>query len=59
MDYQDEKFFTPENYVKLYENKDWMKDKWIKENWRVKDIANALHISSKLVIIWLNRHGIY
>ena len=59
MDYQDEKFFTPENYIKLHENKEWMKDKWIKQNWRAKDIANALHISVKLVHIWLKKHEIY
>lgn len=54
----EEKFFTKENYAKLYEDKDYMSQKWISEGYRAKDIANELHISVKLVHIWLKKHGL-
>ena len=54
-----ENFFTPENYVKLYEDKAWMNQKWNVEGYNAKQIANELHISVKLVHIWLKKHEIY
>lgn len=55
----DESFYTKENYIKLHEDKAWMSQKWIQEGWSVKQISKELHISVKLVHIWLRKHEIY
>lgn len=52
-------FFTKENYVKYHENYDWMKSQYVDQQKTPKEIGKSLHISYKLVIVWLKKHNLY
>lgn len=43
---------------KLQNNKDWLFDKYITEQWTVRDISQALHISYKLVLLKIKEYGL-
>jgi hypothetical protein len=43
--------------AKLQNNKDWFFDKYITEQWTVKDISEALNISYKLVLMKIEEYG--
>lgn len=55
----DNSLIQADGYIKRHEDKTWMSQKWIQEGLTTKQIANELHISVKLVIIWLKKHGIF
>lgn len=42
----------------LHNNYDWMHNAYVVEEKEVGQIANELHISSKLVLIKLKEHGL-
>jgi transposase-like protein len=51
--------FTKDGYVKYHENYEFMHQKYVVEKKSIKDIANTLHISKKLVTAWLKTFGLY
>lgn len=43
---------------KRYKNGEWMKEKYIMEEWSTTDIAKFCGTSHKTIGYWLNKHGI-
>lgn len=45
-------------YIKFYQDKDWLTNQYVTLNKTSKQIGKDLHISYKLVEIWLRNFGI-
>lgn len=45
-------------YEKLYENKEWLEQKFVKEQMSARTIGNMLNVSYKLINLWLVKHDI-
>lgn len=42
----------------LHKDYEWMHNAYVVEQKEVAEISNELHISRKLVLIWLKNHGL-
>jgi hypothetical protein len=51
-------FFTPENYVKLYQDRNWLVNEYLTLQKTPKQIAKSVHVSYKLINRWLIDHGL-
>ena len=58
MNNQDEKFFTPENYVKLYQDRNWLANEFLTLRKTPKQIGKSMHVSYKLINRWLIDFGL-
>lgn len=45
-------------YEKLYENKEWLEDKFVNQKLSARSIGNMLNVSYKLINLWLVKHDI-
>ena len=45
-------------YIKYYEDKDWLQNEYITLQKSSREIGNDLHVSYKLIEIWLKQFNI-
>ena len=45
-------------YIKYYEDKDWLQNEYSTLQKSSREIGNELHVSYKLIEIWLAKFGI-
>ena len=46
-------FFTPENYVKVYQDRNWLANEFLTLRKTPKQIGRSVHVSYKLINRWL------
>lgn len=42
----------------IYKERDWLRDKYVMEEWSTTDIGAFCGVSHKTIVYWLNKHEI-